>query len=1423
MMPAAKHFDPLLGVDIHIIQPPGPVPPVPVPHPFVGLVFDPMDYVPILGATVMVNGVPRAQAGSSGEAMPKHIPIGGTFVKPPANEAEIFMGSMTVSADGDAFSYLALPVLTCHDVGMVTPPRPKKKKKVKSMVLPTTVVLPIPAGPPVLVGGAPTISLMALGMRIGMAALGRAFKKFKKKFKKWKKKKGKGKKPKKGKSKGNAPCGTDAHPVDVVTGACVDTMVDYRSPHSPLFHWTRYYDSSESGQAAPHGRGFRHEYERSLDADEDVFTYTGETGEEIEFPPYPEGADAVSIDGFVLRRIDATHYQVVEYCKPIMHFAFRSAGSPAQLTHLDSGRHSLEFIYDSAGRLVQIKEDRKHRYQLDYTRAGWLERLSHVADSPKGQRPTAIMTYQYDAAGCLIAGTDALGHAFKYAYDRANRLTRLTDRNGYSFTYEFDAAGRCLRTKGEDGLWGAEFQYEPAARITRVKYADGGTWVKEYNEDGMVISVTDPFGGVLTRTVDESGRVLSEKDAAGRVTQFLYNQSGAHVGRRDPLGYFALPYSEEPFPEDPLARRTPTTAVEWEWGGLVDPARCVPDLIPTAERKLFPAELLQALSTGATVSPFTAQARPARSVQRKFDALGRLTEETGGGTGGQAWTYDAEGRLVEHRNRNGATRHFRNSSWNLLAEETNPLGHKTAFKYSIRGELTALTDPGGTVTELHRDQKERIVKVTRHGAVREQYRWDSGDNLTEKLDADGRSLVRFEIDKNGLVAARHLASGEVHKFKYDGRGRVVLAENGPHKTTFAYNPQGDMTGDKRDGKGVAHKFVNRRLAETTVLGRFRTLYEWTDSRHLIITDPLGGQHRCVLSPAGLVLLHLSNGIDVIARYGPGGKCLGKATRRTGGARRIWRRQYRYSAEDELVELHDNLAGVITYAYDANSRLIEEFFPNGSRHSIAYDSAGNILRKSGVAAATMTSGNRLSSAAGETFAYNARNHIVQTNGGAEQTFYEYDSRDMLVGCRSGGMDWRASYDPLGRRLTKEWQGRKVEFFWDQDRLAAEILANGICRVYVYVDESALVPFMFVDYDSAAASPKKGVRHFVHTNQIGVPVRIEDDAGRPVWSAAVDAYGTATIDPASSIEFSLRFPGHYHDAELGLHYNRYRYYSPKLGRYLQSDPIGLAGGTNVYAYPANPLVKVDVFGLSCDGAPNKCKGDAEAPPKRKTAKAGEDLGDLAKEAGMEKKHLENLQKRSQAKGEIIVVRNTNPNSLPHHGQPGHVSKPVDCKFKTDKGDGLVKKPKEPMSPGDQKHFDELTGTPPEGKGWSTDKDGNMLDPDGNKVYGDHDLQGVYQPTTHTDEFSGATHQGTHQVDTNDPNYRNDLNNDVCPENQMFNHGANDNYRDPSDPSKMGRTPGADESYTVTKPDGSVTQINGTDELKKFYGENNMPWPY
>src|SRR6187551_1773372 len=170
----SKHFDPVLGIDIHMLVIP-PAGPVPIPHPHIALVFDPFDYLPFIGATVKVGGLPRSTAGSAGMPIP-HIPMGGPFVKPPMNENEIFMGSVTVLADGSPLSYTAVPSLSCNDIGLMAPPRKMKPKKSFGMMLPTSVVLSIPLGMPVMVGGAPTVDMNGLKWAGGFAALGGAFK-----------------------------------------------------------------------------------------------------------------------------------------------------------------------------------------------------------------------------------------------------------------------------------------------------------------------------------------------------------------------------------------------------------------------------------------------------------------------------------------------------------------------------------------------------------------------------------------------------------------------------------------------------------------------------------------------------------------------------------------------------------------------------------------------------------------------------------------------------------------------------------------------------------------------------------------------------------------------------------------------------------------------------------------------------------------------------------------------------------------------------------------------------------------------------------------------------------------------------------------------------------------------------------------------
>ena len=103
-------------------------------------------------------------------------------------------------------------------------------------------------------------------------------------------------------------------------------------------------------------------------------------------------------------------------------------------------------------------------------------------------------------------------------------------------------------------------------------------------------------------------------------------------------------------------------------------------------------------------------------------------------------------------------------------------------------------------------------------------------------------------------------------------------------------------------------------------------------------------------------------------------------------------------------------------------------------------------------------------------------------------------------------------------------------------------------------------------------------YLHADHLKTPRMATDGSGAIVWRWEGDAFGVA--QPNSGIIVNLRLPGQYFDAETGLHYNWSRYYNPSAGRYTASDPIGLAGGLNTYAYVFNnPLRWIDPLGLFC----------------------------------------------------------------------------------------------------------------------------------------------------------------------------------------------------------------------------------------------------
>jgi RHS repeat-associated protein len=112
------------------------------------------------------------------------------------------------------------------------------------------------------------------------------------------------------------------------------------------------------------------------------------------------------------------------------------------------------------------------------------------------------------------------------------------------------------------------------------------------------------------------------------------------------------------------------------------------------------------------------------------------------------------------------------------------------------------------------------------------------------------------------------------------------------------------------------------------------------------------------------------------------------------------------------------------------------------------------------------------------------------------------------------------------------------------------------------------------------------YYIHSDPLNTPRQITRPSDNtPMWTWNSDPFGTDAANPnpagAGSFTYNLRFLGQIFDGEAGLHQNVNRDYDPAVGRYVESDPIGLAGGIDTYAYvDADPLSLFDIYGLDPD---------------------------------------------------------------------------------------------------------------------------------------------------------------------------------------------------------------------------------------------------
>jgi RHS repeat-associated protein len=205
-----------------------------------------------------------------------------------------------------------------------------------------------------------------------------------------------------------------------------------------------------------------------------------------------------------------------------------------------------------------------------------------------------------------------------------------------------------------------------------------------------------------------------------------------------------------------------------------------------------------------------------------------------------------------------------------------------------------------------------------------------------------------------------------------------------------------------------------------------------------------------------------------------------------------------------------------------------------------------------------------------FTYDGRGRLVQVTNGPNRMQYQING----LGQRIAKLKNKPSHPDNDDDCADEFHVKGVtDFVYDKDgHLIGEYTRNGKpIRETVYLGDTPVVVLV------------GKAQYFIYADHLNTPRVITDTRNRVVWRWDTgDPFGATPPDENPSrrgtFTFNLRFPGQYFDQETGLHYNYFRDYDPSTGRYVQSDPIGLNGGTNLYEYAFNnPVTFRDPSGL------------------------------------------------------------------------------------------------------------------------------------------------------------------------------------------------------------------------------------------------------
>jgi RHS repeat-associated protein len=713
-------------------------------------------------------------------------------------------------------------------------------------------------------------------------------------------------------------------------------------------------------------------------------------------------------------------------------------------------------------------------------------------------------------------------------HDTNGRTLSIRDANGTVTELDWHPRGWLLARR-VDGQT-TRFGYDATGRLTRLTLPTGEAVQYAHDAAGRLVEVRDGSGHRIEWTLDLSGnrtiervydeagtlrrQVESVYDALDRLTRVIEGEGQTTHFSHDANGNVMRTVD----PRDPTPA-APTLYTQNLYDAL-NPVRAVRDAAgqsTTAVHDLFDRPLSVTDPRGLVTS-------------YAYNGFGERVRQTSPDTGVTTWRYDAAGNRNQQVDARNVVVNYSHDALNRLTKVDYPTDTDITLSYDetatggpgAKGRLTTMVDAAGT-TKYRYDKRGNVIRkeVTLGGvSYVTQYAYDGADRLTQMTYPSGM-VVDYARD----------ASGRIARIMADiGTGAATVIDD------VGYAPFGPAsTGRYGNGLPLARAYDSA--------GRLRSV-NWGSAGQLHYTYDASGNVLGVGRGAG-----------------------------AAGTR------HAYDALNRLRQTVLGYGWYLEYDYDAT----------GNRTNLQLVDHGDVFNDESV---YESGSNRLSSRGGVGYAYDAAGllseyahplrpevfthgedqrltHWAKLQGGAEVLTMDYAHNGLgqRVQAEMGGA-WSQGWVSRGRGL-QHWH------YDEAGHLVAMHGMDGPLYEFIYLGDE---PVGYVGHGGRDGGGA-GTLHFIHTDGNGLPVRATDGSGAVVFELTTEDAFKPQASASSEVSWlPLRYPGQVEDRMTGYYYNYFRDYDPNVGRYIQSDPIGLAGGLNTYAYVSNnPLRWVDPLGL------------------------------------------------------------------------------------------------------------------------------------------------------------------------------------------------------------------------------------------------------